>query len=183
MRDGAHGLPWGRAPGRVGVRMPTHFEITTRRTVRHREAGGSRPVPSPHSAPADAIASPSLDTRLAAVLDPAVGLADLAVAFDGVRDDRHPTAALIRATVAARLHVAWLAADGDVVTACRVARAAAHRVPLPIPVAVLARAARWSPLVRATIGRALRANPDPIAAMLGTRWCRAVGGVPEEEPP
>jgi hypothetical protein len=161
--------------------MPTYFALT---------ASAPRPAHDAETAPLDrptgldgtSVVAASLDARLAAVLDPWVGPASLAIAFDGVAGDRHPTALLIRATVAARLHVAWLAA-GDVVTACRVAHAAAKRVPLPVPVAVLARALGWSPLVRATIGRALRANPDPITALLGARWCRAVDGVPDEEPP
>lgn len=152
--------------------MTFHAEFTT-------ERGQAPTAPSP-VAESDARAAlmrdvidSSLDRRLAAVLHPLACVEMLRRAFDGVRDDRHPTACHVRSVVAARLHLAWQAAAHPV-HASLVARAAAGRVPLHISPAVLRSATRWSPLVRASIGEALAKNADPVARVLGVLWtaCR-----------
>lgn len=117
------------------------------------------------------ITSPDRTDRLAAALDPLACPELLRRLFDSVVDDAHPIAQLLRAVVAARLHVAWRTAHAAVDYE-RIARAAAGRVPLEISVAFLQRALRWSGAVRSTLGRSLRANPDRLAALLGDRWWR-----------
>ncbi len=137
----------------------------------------ARPTPADHPAPATSspidvhalLASEDLEDRLTAVVLPDACPERLARAFDGVRDDARPLAALVRAVVAAELRVAWRCAVAPV-EHVRIARAAAGRVPLPMTVEVLRRALGWSWPVRATLGRWLAENPDRIAAMVGDRW-------------
>ena len=115
------------------------------------------------------LASDDLEDRLTAVLQPDLCAERLARAYDGVLDDARPSAALLRAVVAARLRVAWRRAHAPV-KHVRIARAAAGRIPLPMTVEVLRRALTWSWPVRATVGRWLAENPDPIAAQAGDAW-------------
>jgi hypothetical protein len=152
--------------------------INTASSARAPSPGARRPAGHsalPHNAPATRddvralLDSDDLEDRLAAVLLPDASPERLGRAFDGVRDDPRPLAALVRAVVAAKLRVTWRFADAAV-DHVRIARAAAGRVPLPITVEVLRRALRWSWPVRAALGRWLADNPDPVAAMVGDRW-------------
>jgi hypothetical protein len=143
----------------------------------HPMPGATLSTPAGHPAPATAspidvralLESDDLEDRLTAVVLPDACPERLARAFNGVRDDARPLAALVRAVVAAKLRVAWRCADAPV-EHVRIARAAAGRVPLPMSVEVLRRALGWSWPVRAALGRWLAENPDPIAAMVGDRW-------------